>query len=87
MIITILESAIIKCFEVLSHSQYKRKRKHGATSSQIILGTVSNPYNLNEKEVAAVDIQTCLRHFWIVGSTGSGKSRLIEAMIRQLIVR
>jgi len=48
-----------------------------------VLGSVSHPFYPVRSEKAYLDEESRLKHVYILGSTGSGKTKLIESMIQQ----
>ncbi len=53
------------------------------SSSDIVLGRVTHPYHPERSENAVLNLIHRLRHLYILGATGYGKTKLIESLIRQ----
>jgi hypothetical protein len=74
-----IESAIIKIFESGSppnrHTEFE--------TAGLLLGTATQLYDLRRWEKVFLGERDRLKHIYILGSTGSGKSKLIESFIRQ----
>ncbi len=48
---------------------------------------MTHPYNLAKSEIAILDFESRLKHLYLLGATGYGKTKLIEALIRQDMLR
>jgi len=83
MILKMLEWAIIKGFEGVDHFSPRGNNLEGELSPQIVLGTAIQPFNHNRWEQVILDTRSRLHHLYILGSTGSGKTKFIESLVRQ----
>ena len=86
MLARMIESGIIKLLEKLIGAVHGRKPIQPDLSSQVVLGTVSHPYYPERSERAFLDEVSRLKHVYILGSTGSGKTKVIESLVRQDIL-
>ncbi len=58
-------------------------RPFAQEKSGLVLGMTRHPYNEREWERACLPDPERLKHIYILGATGSGKTKLIESLIRQ----
>lgn len=79
MIIKILESAMSLPFRL-------SKKEEKQNGNETLLGTATHPYHQNRTEKVFLTSQERSRHIFILGSTGSGKTKLIESLIRNDIL-
>jgi len=87
MILKMFEWGIIKGFEELDHFlSPESNRLERGPSSDIVLGMVAHPYHPERSENAILNLVSRLRHLYILGATGYGKTKLIEALVRQDIL-
>jgi hypothetical protein len=86
MLIRMLESAIIKGFDGLNKIMYQRHPVREENSSATILGSSPHPYRPERRQPASINEEIRRRHIYILGATGFGKTKLIEALIRQDIL-
>jgi hypothetical protein len=85
MMLTLLESALIKGFDGLI-SLMRERDDRPRDPSQILLGKAAHPYDPHRWEEATLDSESGPKHVYIMGGTGTGKTKLIEALIRQDIL-
>ena len=76
MIIKMLETVI-----GLGHDVRRQGTK--VIDNGTLLGAASHPYYPSRMENMFLDDKERLRHLYILGATGSGKTKLIESLIRQ----
>jgi hypothetical protein len=84
MILQGVERAIIKTLEL--GSIFERKKNECIPSEGLILGMASHPYDSRRWEKVFLPNRDRLKHLYILGATGSGKTKLIEYLIRQDIL-
>jgi hypothetical protein len=84
MILQLIEAGIIKVLEKGMSSQ-KSKDKDFLNSGPL-LGLAQHPYDPGKREKVFFPERDRLKHIYILGSTGSGKTKLIESFIRQDIL-
>ncbi len=78
-----IENGIIKLLEGLICLVHGPDQIQPELSSQVVLGTVAQSYHPEKSEKACLDLGSRLKHTYILGSTGAGKTKLIESLIRQ----
>jgi hypothetical protein len=83
MIITMAERAIIK---ILEPGNGYKKPKEDFQPSGLYFGQAHHPYDQRRLENVHLSTQDRLRHIYIIGSTGTGKTKLIESFVRQDIL-
>jgi len=82
-----IERLIIKALEAAMNLPYMLKKKEEKqNNNETLLGTATHPYHRNRKELVFLTSQERSRHIFILGSTGSGKTKLIEGLIRNDIL-
>jgi len=84
MILKGIESAIIKVLE--SGSFFEKADREDPHLSGLLLGMGSHPYDSRKWEKVLLPNRDRLKHLYILGATGSGKTKLIEYFIRQDIL-
>lgn len=84
MILQRLERAIIKVIE--SGNIFENSKRKGLQSFGLLLGMGNHLYDPRKKEKVFLSNQDRLKHLYILGATGSGKTKLIEFFIRQDIL-
>jgi len=80
MILNMAERAIIK---ILESGNGHRKSKEDLRPSGLYFGQAHHPYDQRRLENVHLSTQDRLRHVYIIGSTGMGKTKLIESFVRQ----
>ncbi len=86
MILNAFEWGIIKGFEGLGHLFSKQSGLEDKLTPEMTLGKVAHSYHPDRWEEAILDPELRPKHVYILGGTGSGKTKLIESMIRQDIL-
>jgi hypothetical protein len=86
MIARMLENAIIKGFDGLTNLFPAKKIDQRNQDTLIKLGKVAHPYHPERMEEATLDIESRMRHVYVLGSTGTGKSRFIQSLVQQDIL-
>jgi hypothetical protein len=81
-----IESGIIKLLEKFIDAVHGRDQTQPDLSSQIVLGRVAHSFHPERFEKASLDEESRLKHVYILGGTGSGKTKLIESMVRQSVL-
>lgn len=82
-----LERMIIKLLESAMNLPYSLNRQENKCSDQgYFLGTASHPYQHNHSDNVFISDEELASHLYIAGATGSGKTKLIEMLIRMLIL-
>ncbi len=80
-----IERSLIKVLE--RSPVLGRRAKEGIiNSSDLLLGTANPPYDVRKWEKVWLPGQDRLNHIYILGATGSGKTKLIEHLIRRDIL-
>jgi len=69
--------------EGLIGAVHGREQPQPDSSSRVTLGTVAHPFHPERFEKAFLDEESRMKHVYILGATGSGKTKLIESMIQQ----
>jgi hypothetical protein len=80
-----IERAIIKVLET-GMALGKTNGQKQSPSSGLLLGMASHPYDARKWEKIFLPNQDRLKHLYILGATGSGKTKLIEHFLRQDIL-
>jgi len=84
----LLERQIIRLLEgagsLLSHR--KRPGQNSQSRDKLLLSQANSLYQPKRKEDIYLSTQERLQHLYILGATGSGKTKLIEFLIRQDIL-
>lgn len=83
MIIQGIERAIIRGLE---SCVFEKKKNEVVRAERLLLGAASHPYDPRKYENVFLPLQDRLKHLYILGATGSGKTKLIEYLIRQDIL-
>jgi len=85
MIVELFEKLIIRSFDSLTDFLY---RGNGAREPSNVthLGMVAHPYYPQRSENMVLDTMLKLHHVYAAGGTGSGKTKLMELLIRQDIM-
>ncbi len=83
MIMQGIENAIIGIIE--SGPRFQRT-KEPYQSSGLLLGMATHPYNQRRWERVFLQDRDRLRHIYVLGATGAGKSKLFESFVRQDIL-
>lgn len=78
-----IERALIKGLE---RTIFEKKIKVNNPANGLLLGTASDPYDSRIRQNVFLASQDRLKHVYILGATGSGKTKLIEYLIRQDIL-
>ncbi|MFA5942306.1 MAG: type IV secretion system DNA-binding domain-containing protein [Candidatus Paceibacterota bacterium] len=76
-----IERALIRVLE--TGSGLRRSEREQPYPSGLLLGMASHPYDARKWERVFLPEEERLKHLYILGSTGSGKTKLIEHFIRQ----
>lgn len=84
MILQEIERAMIKVLE--SGMAFKKTKDKDQHSEGLLLGMASHPYDSRKWEQVFLPNRDRLKHLYILGATGSGKTKLIEYLIRQDIL-
>jgi type IV secretory pathway TraG/TraD family ATPase VirD4 len=79
-----IESLFIKVLEGVADIINKRREKQEISPSAVVIGRADRLYQPKRKEVVFIN-STQSNHYYILGSTGSGKSKAVEFLIRQHI--
>jgi hypothetical protein len=58
----------------------------GCGNDCLVLGRAHNPYQPKRMEDVGLSVQERLKHIYVLGATGSGKTKLLEHLIRQDIL-
>jgi hypothetical protein len=82
MILDRVENLITKIFEA---GISPKKTEENPKSNLLLLGQAAHPYNPKRWEPVSIPDQEFKNHFYAIGGSGSGKTKLIESIIRQLI--
>lgn len=80
-----IESLFIKAFEGAT-ALMKAREKPQVVENALLLGKANHLYQPKQKENMYLSVQDRLRHLYILGATGTGKSKLLEFLIRQDIL-
>jgi hypothetical protein len=84
---SIIEKSLIKLFDVAGSSIMRRKRDLvNPSDDDLLIGRANNLYHPNQHEDIYLTIPERLRHTYIIGASGSGKTRLLEFLVRQEIL-
>ena len=84
MILQEVERAIIKVLE--SGIAFEKNKNEDRPSEGLLLGMASHPYDSRKWEKIFLPTRDRPKHLYILGATGSGKTKLIENLIRQDIL-
>jgi len=84
MILQEIERAIIKVLE--SGIAFGKNKNEDHPSDGLLLGMASHPHDSRKWENVFLPNRDRLKHLYILGATGSGKTKLIENLIRQDIL-
>lgn len=84
MILQEIERALIKVLE--SGIAFGKNKNEDHPSEGLLLGMAGHPYDSRKWEKVFLPNRDRLKHLYILGSTGSGKTKLIENLIRQDIL-
>lgn len=79
-----IERVIIKVLE--SGSGTERSNGEALRTPGLLLGTASHPYDVRKWEKVYLPSRERLKHLYILGATGSGKTKVIENFLRQDIL-
>ena len=83
------ESIAIHTYNRLSNIGYRASQRHNPTPTPedaLILGTGSHPHHTNRRIQVFISPEHRARHLYIIGGTGSGKTKQLENLIRQDIL-
>jgi energy-coupling factor transporter ATP-binding protein EcfA2 len=82
------EKLLIRLLEGISTlgSQVTTRKRNIATEETFLIGWAHDLYRPNQKENISLTIRALRQHLYTLGSTGSGKTKLIEFLIRLLIL-
>ena len=80
-----IESLFIKVFEGAA-ALIRAHEKPDISQDELLIGSVNHLYQPKRKENMHLSISERLRHLYILGATGTGKSKLLEFLIRQDIL-
>jgi len=80
-----VESLFIKVYEGAA-ALMKAREKSEVIQDALLLGKANHLYQPKHKEDMYLSVQDRLRHLYILGATGTGKSKLLEFLIRQDIL-
>jgi len=82
----VLERMLIKILELIINLPHRFKKEDSASSAQgFYLGTASHPYHHNRSDTVFLSDKDLATHLQTLGATGSGKTMLIQNLVRQLI--
>jgi len=80
-----IESLFIKVYEGAADLMRAREKSE-VIQDALLLGKANHLYQPKQKEDMYLSVQDRLRHLYILGATGTGKSKLLEFLIRQDIL-
>ena len=84
MIVQGIERAMIRILD--SRAGLSRTKERDHRGSDLILGIATHPYDQRKWERVFLPDRERLKHLYVLGATGAGKSKLIESFIRQDIL-
>jgi hypothetical protein len=79
-----IELLFIKLFERATFLMRTSKNPK-PVQGELLIGKVNHPYQTKYKETMYLSVPDRLRHLYILGATGTGKSKLLEFLIRNNI--
>jgi hypothetical protein len=79
-----IESLFIKLFEGATALMQSCKTPMPVQDA-LLIGGANHPYQPKHKEAIYLSVSDRLRHLYILGATGTGKSKLLEFLIRNTI--
>src|SRR5262245_35123408 len=86
MLLWLLEKIVIKVFNTLSDAAYTLRNcfsKRPRTGTGIALGQAANQFQPSRTESVSLTGEQRLKSVYLLGGTGSGKTKLIEGMVLQ----